>query len=1272
MSSRPRARRLGRALAVLLSTSVVLPLLTVKSASASAAFSGDIERNGASTLASESFSTAPTEVQSAEPDVGDVERTPYTETTYLGDGQYQTNVSPEPMYRSEDDGSLTPLNDDVDQTDDRVAADDVLVPVTFDAPGQDANTVASFDVDGAPVEMKSLSVTPADPQVSDDGVVQFNTDDPAVQLNYVVSTGTVKEQIVLANPDAPRDFHFFLADPRGALGSVVRTDDGGYSFSGNGDLVAAVPPAVAWEVDDNGQPIPNAASGLKQSAHIEITPAAGGFAVHTWLDDGWAADKQFPIVLDPPVTWGYGRPGLSTVGAGPTLAKNVGVQNKWSTSCPSSAAQTCLAMFDYSFLYAGSVNNSTDNVSAIRSVFTWDYPSGAEHHAYDTPDSAPFNLPERAKVLDAQLWLDHAACVANPQPAAGADCGPTAGSKLLTVHRLTTKVNTNWNWTQINGAMAASGSSSTDPSMRTLRPPYKNDWTGLNAQIFSPGNWQALQIGEVVQGWVNNPAAGAGLVIRATDESVGNHGTYWLSNSVSTVGQRPFLSVHWEYQPTGKAQVTTSASGSNVKVDWSVPAVGTWPDNYYLQLKEHNTGIPIAGCTYKMLPGAPAPGETVCKAPPSSYQVPVPDTDFTFTNIPNGDYDAIVTSSNWSGVVSPQSDPAAIHVGSSSLAPLFQPTHVQASVSGISHTAQVTWTPATGSALLSVLSGYHVRAYNADTNALLPGDSSVAAAPLSTAPMSVPYSGLKNGTRVYFTVTAQLGGNDLVSTALVPTVSANSNTVTPYSIPFAPTVSDTQRDRQQVTVSWVAPGVQADGSPGDNGALINQYEVRVYVLGASSPAVVGTYEVGQALDEYSKTLTGLSYGPSYEATVRAHNAAGWGPESTRRAVERIAIPSKPTNVQATAAPSAGLVTWAASDPNGSAVSYVVTASPGGQTSPPTYGTSAKVEPLDSETSYTFTVTATNVAGSITSDPSNAITPLPTCTEEEGGTQEIRAMSTSGWPGGECTPTVATECANGIDDDHDGDIDYPDDSDCSNADDLTEAPPQPACSDSVDNDGDGDADYPADIDCLNATDRNEGDHLSSDPRYAAVQALTRRIDNGEKPFGDRNDCTGSGYNVTCPDIGGHTSVPIPETSPACATQHICSVTINGQLVDPVTLLMDTLTSRHLENFLTYMSGRVVRQCKYADGSGFVPGCYSNHSLGAAMDVRPLADNAKAHWDAIVDADPEGVRRVVLTFAQLGFRWGGSFDGNRDPQHFEFAGTTQALHYYEIMRAQGFKF
>ncbi|NOY93083.1 MAG: VWA domain-containing protein, partial [Deltaproteobacteria bacterium] len=64
-----------------------------------------------------------------------------------------------------------------------------------------------------------------------------------------------------------------------------------------------------------------------------------------------------------------------------------------------------------------------------------------------------------------------------------------------------------------------------------------------------------------------------------------------------------------------------------------------------------------------------------------------------------------------------------------------------------------------------------------------------------------------------------------------------------------------------------------------------------------------------------------------------------------------------------------------------------------------------------------------------------------------------------------------ECSDGVDNDGDGDIDWPADLECSSPYDTTEAGP-PACNDSVDNDGDGLVDFPADPGCSSLTDRSE--------------------------------------------------------------------------------------------------------------------------------------------------------------------------------------------------------
>ena len=98
----------------------------------------------------------------------------------------------------------------------------------------------------------------------------------------------------------------------------------------------------------------------------------------------------------------------------------------------------------------------------------------------------------------------------------------------------------------------------------------------------------------------------------------------------------------------------------------------------------------------------------------------------------------------------------------------------------------------------------------------------------------------------------------------------------------------------------------------------------------------------------------------------------------------------------------------------------------------------------------------------------------TCTASGcSGAAVVRVHPGSGvrlavWSGGFITgPTdlaivsAVPACANGIDDDADGAVDYPADPGCTSP---TAAFEQPACSDGVDNDGDGASDFPADPGC----------------------------------------------------------------------------------------------------------------------------------------------------------------------------------------------------------------
>ena len=213
-------------------------------------------------------------------------------------------------------------------------------------------------------------------------------------------------------------------------------------------------------------------------------------------------------------------------------------------------------------------------------------------------------------------------------------------------------------------------------------------------------------------------------------------------------------------------------------------------------------------------------------------------------------------------------------------------------------------------------------------------------------------TGLTNGTAYTFTVKA----TNAVGTGAA---SAASNSVTPATVPGAPTIGTAMRGDAQVTVTFTAPA-------SNGGSAITSYTVtsstgNITATGTASPI----------------TVTGLTNGTAYTFTVKATNAVGTGPASApSNNVTPATVPGAPTIGTATRGSAQATVTFTAPTSNGGSAitSYTVTSSPGNITKTGT-ASPITVTGLTTGTAYTFTVKATNAVGTgPASAASNSVTP----------------------------------------------------------------------------------------------------------------------------------------------------------------------------------------------------------------------------------------------------------------------------------------------------------
>ena len=334
-------------------------------------------------------------------------------------------------------------------------------------------------------------------------------------------------------------------------------------------------------------------------------------------------------------------------------------------------------------------------------------------------------------------------------------------------------------------------------------------------------------------------------------------------------------------------------------------------------------GSTITGYTAISTPGSiTATGTTS----PITVTGLLPGTDYTFT----------VSATNADGNSGPSSPSNSITTDS--VVP-DAPTIGTATKTGTT-TASLTFLPPASNG------GRPVTLYTATS---LPGSITATG---TSSPIAI--TGLTSGTAYTFTVTAT---NSIGTSS--PSQASNTATtdyINPNS-PGAPTVGTaTKTGATTATVAFTAPA--SDGG----------YAITNYTAISSPGGITGT--LAQA-GSGTIPVTGLTPGTEYTFVVFATNSQGDGINSSasNSVTTDAAAPSAPSITLATKinATTASVAFNEPSTNNGAAVtSYTVTSTPGGITATGT-GSPISVTGLTAATAYTFTMTATNSAG--TSDPS---------------------------------------------------------------------------------------------------------------------------------------------------------------------------------------------------------------------------------------------------------------------------------------------------------------
>ncbi len=226
----------------------------------------------------------------------------------------------------------------------------------------------------------------------------------------------------------------------------------------------------------------------------------------------------------------------------------------------------------------------------------------------------------------------------------------------------------------------------------------------------------------------------------------------------------------------------------------------------------------------------------------------------------------------------------------------------------------------------------------------------------AASPAEVTSRILANATRNALSILPRVGGGTASPNVLLYTCASNC-------VPSAPrNVVVTRASRTEIDVTWEVP--ESNG-----GSVVTGYTATATAVGAST--------VSCSSSTTTCRLSSLVPGTAYSITVSGSNSAGGGASSAARTMTAGVAPSTPGTPTVVAGNGEVKATWTApADNGGIAVSkYTVTSNPDAKScSPVGAELSCVVSGLTIGTKYTFTVAATNEAGSTVSAASASVAP----------------------------------------------------------------------------------------------------------------------------------------------------------------------------------------------------------------------------------------------------------------------------------------------------------